>query len=265
MQIQKTALREIQVLKLLQPHEHIVNLIEVFRHDSRVYIVFEQLQRTLLEEIQGSRGLKELDAKKIIYQMMKACQHMHTKGVMHRDIKPENMLMSRNGVLKVCDMGFARYLSNTQPLSEYVSTRWYRAPEVLVSHAYDAGIDIWAVGCIFCELLTGKPLFAGKNEIDMMGLILEMFNGSEELPEDLRNTFNQNNMFGSKQLPFPRAEEFDYDKTLQARLEKCQASNAAVSFARECLRLDPKQRPSASELLKHDYFNNFREQFDDEI
>jgi serine/threonine protein kinase len=72
-------------------------------------------------------------------------------------------------------------------------------------------------------------------------------------------------MFGSKQLPFPLAEEFEYDWTLQARLEKCQASNVAVSFARECLRLDPKQRPSASVLLKHDYFNNFREQFDDEI
>jgi serine/threonine protein kinase len=72
-------------------------------------------------------------------------------------------------------------------------------------------------------------------------------------------------MFGSKQLPFPLAEEFEYDWTLQARLEKCQASNVAVSFARECLRLDPKQRPSASDLLKHDYFNDFREQFDDEI
>jgi serine/threonine protein kinase len=141
---------------LLQSHEHIVNLIEVFRHDQRVYIVFEQLQRTLLEEIQGSRGLKELEAKKIIYQMMKACHHMH------RDIKPENMLMSRNGVLKVCDMGFARYLNNTQPLSEYVSTRWYRAPEILVSHANTEGIYIWAIGCIFCELLTNRPLFAGK-------------------------------------------------------------------------------------------------------
>lgn len=137
------------------------------------------MQRTLLDEINGSKGLSELEAKKLVYQMVKACQHMHAKGVMHRDIKPENLLLSRNGVLKVCDLGSSRYLNNSNPLSEYVSTRWYRAPELLVSHSYDEGIDIWAVGCIFCEMLTGKPLFAGKNEIDMLGIILKMFNGSE--------------------------------------------------------------------------------------
>jgi serine/threonine protein kinase len=108
--------------------------------------------------------------------MVKACAHMHSKGVIHRDIKPENMMLSRNGVLKICDLGSARILSSTAPMSEYVSTRWYRAPELLVTHAnYGAAIDVWAIGCIFVELITGKALFNGRNELDMLRMILKMF------------------------------------------------------------------------------------------
>lgn len=119
--------------------------------------------------------------------MLKACAHMHAKGIIHRDIKPENMLLSKNGVLKVCDLGSARNQSSTQPLTEYVSTRWYRAPELLVTHSsYNTGIDVWAVGCIFVELLTGKALFNGKNDYDMLRLILKMFHGSEDLPQELK-------------------------------------------------------------------------------
>lgn len=108
---------------------------------------------------------------------------MHSKGVIHRDIKPENIMLSKNGVLKLCDFGSGRNILSNTPYSDYVSTRWYRAPELLVSHAsYNSGIDVWAVGCIFVELLTGKALFNGKNNYDMLRLILKMFNGSEELP-----------------------------------------------------------------------------------
>jgi serine/threonine protein kinase len=104
-------------------------------------------------------------------------------GIMHRDIKPENMLLSRNGILKVCDMGFARHINSLKPLTEYVSTRWYRAPELLIESAgYSSGIDIWAIGCIYVELLTGKPLFTGRNDYDMLKLILAMFQSSEGLP-----------------------------------------------------------------------------------
>ena len=101
---------------------------------------------------------------------------MHSLGIMHRDIKPENMLLSKNGILKVCDMGFARYIMNQSPLTEYVSTRWYRAPELLIESAgYGSGIDVWAIGCIFVELLTGKALFMGQNDYEMLRLILKMF------------------------------------------------------------------------------------------
>ncbi len=188
---------------------------------------------------------------------------MRQNGIMHRDIKPENMLLSRNGILKVCDFGFACLMQRQQNLTEYVSTRWYRAPELLVSHHYGPEIDVWAIGCIFVELMTGNPLFPGKNDMDMMRLILQMFNGSEELPNALKQTFQQNNMFSSARLPEPTESEYDFDLSLESRLEH--SNNSAISFARECLRLDPTKRPSASELLNHDFFNDFSEWFDDEI
>ena len=134
-------------------------------------------------------------------------------------------------------------MQRQQNLTEYVSTRWYRAPELLVSHHYGPEIDVWAIGCIFVELMTGNPLFPGKNDMDMMRLILQMFNGSEELPNALKQTFQQNNMFSSARLPQPTESEYDFDLSLESRLEH--SNNSAVSFARECLRLDPTQRPSA--------------------
>ncbi len=125
------------------------------------------------------------------------------------------MLLSKNSVLKVCDFGSARLQALTTPLTEYVSTRWYRAPELLVNHAtYGSEIDVWAVGCIFVELLTGKPLFNGQNEYDMLRLILKMFNGSEELPAELKQTFQVNNMFTSVRLPVIE-DEFDFSNSLE--------------------------------------------------
>jgi len=134
-------------------------------------------------------------------------------------------------------------------LTEYVSTRWYRAPELLVSHTfYSTGIDIWAVGCIFVELLTGKALFNGKNDYDMLRLILKTFNGTEDLPADLKQTFYQNNIFSSIRLPEPDDDDVDFGSLLESKLEGL-GNKTAVSFARECLRLDPMKRPSANELL----------------
>lgn len=196
-QVRKTALREIRILKQLK-HDHIVDLLEVFREDNRIFLVFEQLNRTILDELQGRNdysGIEPLEAKKIIWQMLKACDFMHSHNIVHRDFKPENMLLSRNGVLKICDFGFARQLTTENikegvPLTEYVSTRWYRAPELLVgAPVYTHAVDVWAIGCIYVELVTGSAIFSGDSDFEMLKLIIKMFSGSEKLPQDLRQTF----------------------------------------------------------------------------
>jgi cyclin-dependent kinase-like len=120
---------------------------------------------------------------------------IHSHNIMHRDIKPENMLLSKNGVLKICDFGFARTLvkSENARFTDYVSTRWYRAPELLVGYTqYTNSVDIWAIGCIFVELVTGRPLFTGDSDYETLKMILEMFNESEELPDKLKLAFYNN-------------------------------------------------------------------------
>ena len=107
-------------------------------------------------------GMSMLDVKKTLYQLLKAVQFCHSQSIIHRDIKPENILLSKDGVLKLCDFGFARSWSAGLKLSPYVSTRWYRAPELLVGDVfYGPGVDIWSVGCMFVEMLTGIPIFPG--------------------------------------------------------------------------------------------------------
>lgn len=106
--MRKTALREIRILKQLK-HDNIVSLIEVFRHNGKLYLVFEYVERTILEDLEKNpNGLDPLEAKRIFYQLLKSLSFIHSHDIIHRDIKPENLLMSKNGVLKLCDFGFAR-------------------------------------------------------------------------------------------------------------------------------------------------------------
>lgn len=123
---------------------------------------------------------------------------------MHRDIKPENMLLSKNGVLKICDFGFARTLlkSESAKFTDYVSTRWYRSPELLVGDlSYGKAVDVWAIGCIYFELVTGRPLFTGESDYETLKQILTTFYGSEELPEKLKQAFHNNQCFSGAPLP----------------------------------------------------------------
>jgi len=119
-------MREIRILKELK-HENIVNLIEVFRWKGKIFLVFEYVPHTLLEELENNQnGLEELEVKKYMWQIVRGTEFIHQHNVIHRDLKPENLLISKHGVLKICDFGFARFLSAPDTLyTDYVSTRWY--------------------------------------------------------------------------------------------------------------------------------------------
>lgn len=148
--------------------------------------MFEHVDRTILEDLDKhpnglSDDLAHGTVRKYMWQLLKATDFLHAKNVIHRDIKPEvriltqNILLSVNGVLKLCDFGFARTLAGPgAKYSDYVATRWYRSPELLVGDTeYGKGVDIWATGCIFAEILTGQPLYPGDSDIDQLYRIIK--------------------------------------------------------------------------------------------
>lgn len=155
----------------MSPHSHIIQLIEVLYDEptGRLALVFEIMEMNLYEAIKGRQNyLPETKVKNYMYQLLKAIEHMHRNGIFHRDIKPENILLTAETV-KLADLGSCRGLYNKPPLTEYISTRWYRAPECLMTDGhYGYKMDIWGVGCVFFEILSLYPLFPGENELDQI-------------------------------------------------------------------------------------------------
>lgn len=169
--VRKTTLREVKILRMLK-HRCIVALREAFRRKGKLYLVFEYLERNLLEVLEDHpRGLDAELVRVYVFQLVLAIEFCHRNGVIHRDIKPENLLVNPDHTLKLCDFGFARTVSSDDMgnLTDYVATRWYRAPELLLgSSTYDFQVDVWAIGCIMGELIDGQPLFPGDTELDQL-------------------------------------------------------------------------------------------------
>ena len=142
----------------------------LYYRKGKLYLVFEFVDKTLLEILEErTTGLQSHLVKQYIFQLLKAIDYCHMMNVVHRDIKPENLLIDPDDNLKLCDFGFARSISQKakdQGLTDYVATRWYRAPELLLSNVYGKEVDIWAIGCIMGEITDGDPLFPGESEID---------------------------------------------------------------------------------------------------
>jgi serine/threonine protein kinase len=118
-------------------------------------------------------------AQYFLYQMLRGLKYIHSANVLHRDLKPANILINANCDLKICDFGMARAMASTDQgscMTEYVVTRWYRAPELLLSSCqYTAAIDVWSVGCIYMELLTHEPLFPGRDYAHQIRSIFEVW------------------------------------------------------------------------------------------
>lgn len=166
-------LRELKLIKKLR-HDNIVQLRVCFRRKGKLYLVFEYVDKNLYELIEDNpSGLDPALVKRIIYKIVNAVIYIHSKDLIHRDIKPENILVTGQYNLKVCDFGFARNLPQKGGvLTDYVATRWYRAPELLLgSYSYGKEIDFWAIGCIMREITDGKAMFEGENELNQLHLI----------------------------------------------------------------------------------------------
>ncbi|XP_078287157.1 cyclin-dependent kinase-like 1 isoform X1 [Rhinoraja longicauda] len=179
-QIKKIAAREVQMLKKLK-HVNLVNLLEVFRYKRKMHLVFEYCDQTVLNELDKyPRGVAEDRVKSIVRQTLQAVNFCHKHNCIHRDVKPENILITKHGVVKLCDFGFARILTGPgDEYTDYVATRWYRAPELLVGDIqYGPPVDVWAIGCVFAELTSGNALWPGRSDLDQLHLISKTLGAS---------------------------------------------------------------------------------------
>lgn len=169
--------KEVFVLKLLKPHPNIIQLYDVFEDPltSRICIVTELMDMNLYEYLQSycGRPLAEPLVKRLLWQALSGLAHVHESGFFHRDLKPENILICKKTLtLKLADFGSCRETGSRPPYTEYIATRWYRAPECLLTMGhYSFEMDIWSLGCVMYELLTGRPLFPGKNETQQLQCI----------------------------------------------------------------------------------------------
>ena len=164
-------LREIQALKRLKSHKNIIKLIEVIFEEAtgKAYLVMELFDMNLYEAIKDRKNyLKESLIQWYTFQLLKSLEFTHKNGIFHRDIKPENILL-KDYHLVLADLGSCKGIKARQPFTEYVSTRWYRAPECIMTNGfYNYKMDIWGAGCVLFEMATLFPLFPGDNEIDQM-------------------------------------------------------------------------------------------------
>ncbi|XP_072112630.1 cyclin-dependent kinase-like 2 isoform X8 [Mobula birostris] len=244
--VKKIAMREIRLLKRLR-HENLVSLLEVFKKKGRWFLVFEYMDRTLLDDLeQFPKGLDYSRVRSYLFQILRGLAFCHSHNIIHRDIKLENILVSERSVLKLCDFGFARTLAAPgEAHTEYVATRWYRAPELLVGDStYGKSVDVWAVGCLVTEMLTGEPLFPGDSDIDQLYLIIRCLGNLTPRHQEL---FYKNPLFAGLRLPI-----ITETKLLEERYPKIPLM--VIDLVKKCLHIDPNKRSSCTELLEHEYF-----------
>ena len=252
--------REVMLLQELNGHDNIIRLLNVIKaeNDLDLYLVFDYMEADLFNVIRANI-LQDIHKKFIIYQILKAIKFIHSADIIHRDLKPSNIFINSDCHIKLGDFGLARTLGHNPHIqnmvTEYVATRWYRAPEmILAAQKYGKPIDMWSVGCILYELLVGTPLLPGKSTKEMM----KMMFGVTGFPD--RKEYNEvkNEC---------KIQNIDYDDLLQEKIKKKKNilqmvsgythDEVAIDLLLKLLVFNPKKRLTAEEALEHPYVSDF--------
>ncbi|KAK6942437.1 Protein kinase domain [Dillenia turbinata] len=240
-----TALREIKLLKELKD-PNIIELIDAFPHKGNLHLVFEFME-TDLEAVIRDRNivLSPADIKSYIQMTLKGLAYCHKKWVLHRDMKPNNLLIGADGQLKLADFGLARIFgSPDRKFTHQVFARWYRAPELLFgTKQYGSGVDVWAAGCIFAELLLRRPFLQGSSDIDQLGKIFAAL-GTPKPSQWPDMVF------------LPDYVEYQYVPAPPLRSLFPMASDDALDLLSKMLTYDPRARISVQQALEHRYFTS---------
>ncbi|GER31301.1 protein kinase superfamily protein [Striga asiatica] len=239
--------REIVILRKLD-HPNIMKLegIITSRVSCYIYLVFEYMEHDLAGMLSCPEiKFTESQIKCYMRQLLSGIEHCHKRGILHRDIKTSNILINNEGILKIGDFGLANFMrpKNKQPLTSRVVTLWYRPPELLLgSTNYGEAVDLWSVGCVFCEIFLGKPLFKGRTEVEQLHKIFKLC-GSP--PNDYW-----------KESKLPLANMFKPQLPYESRLrERCREfPKSAVSLIETFLSIEPYKRGTASSALDSKYF-----------
>ncbi|XP_039005263.1 mitogen-activated protein kinase 7-like [Hibiscus syriacus] len=245
-------LRELRLLRHIQ-HDNVIALKDVMMPTQRtsfkdVYLVYELMDTDLHQIIKSSQPLSNDHCKYFIFQLLRGLKYLHSANILHRDLKPGNLLVNANCDLKICDFGLARTSrGNEQFMTEYVVTRWYRAPELLLCcDNYGTSIDVWSVGCIFAEILGRKPVFPGTECLNQLKLIINVLGSQQEA--DLRFIDNPKARRFIKSLPYSRGTHLSHLYP--------QADPLAIDLLQRMLVFDPSKRISVTESLLHPYMSD---------
>ena len=260
--IPSTAIREISLLKELN-HINIVKLYEVLHTSKKLTLVFEYVEQDLKKVIDSTngKGVEMKYVKSFLYQLLKGVDYIHKKKVLHRDLKPQNLLINKDNIVKIGDFGLARgYGIPVKNYTHEVVTLWYRPPDVLLGNkTYGTTVDMWSIGCIFAEMVTGKPLFTGNTETDQLKKIFQ-----------IRGTPNEKYAPQLRELPEWGVGDNNFEDYPEKNFKELftNLDSEGIDLLQKFLNLEPDKRISAEEALKHPFFDdlmpNIKKLYDNE-
>ncbi|KAJ5264611.1 hypothetical protein N7505_007404 [Penicillium chrysogenum] len=250
--IAKHIFREVRLLKQLR-HENVIYLNDIFISPSEDIYLATDLMATDLHVLLKAKKLDDRFTQYFLYQIMRGLKYIHSAGVVHRDLKPSNILINENCDLKICDFGLARV--KEAHMTGYVSTRYYRAPEIMLTwKRYSEKVDIWSAGCIFAEMILARPLFQGEDHIDQFCVITQLLGSPPE--EMVANVTNQNTLSFIRSLP--KQTRKPLTKVIRS------ANGKAIPLLEKMLQIDPEKRCSA-EAIEERYLAPYHDPSDEPV
>lgn len=254
-------LREVKILTRFK-HENIIDLLDILCEDrveklKDLYLVQKYMECDLFKLLRSQR-LSDDHICYFLYQILRGLKYIHSANVLHRDLKPSNLLLNSNCDLKICDFGLSRIADpgqdHSSPLTEYVATRWYRAPEVMLNaKGYTKSMDMWSVGCILAEMISNKPIFPGKNYLDQIKRIQEVL-GSPSLQD---TEFIKNPKARTFLLELPKSPRVEW-KALYPK-----AGHELLNLLDKLLTFNPDQRITVEQALADVYLKPYYDPTDE--